>query len=206
MTKLIVALDQEVWQSKKLVRDQLETHDWFKIETETFLQRDGYQFVQELLYEGKKIMLDLKRWATPFTISRLMDILNNELFVDMVTIHGSCIKTAHRLKTRDSLKLLTIYDLTSDIESPMYYQPVPIFDSVVFSVKNAQKLRFLYKGLIFVCPGIRLEDEDKGNHTETFTPAQARAADVDFIVMGSSIYTSSNPRQIVNQIKEELEA
>lgn len=54
------------------------------------------------------------------------------------------------------------------------------------------------------CPGLRDEDEDAGGQEITGTPAEASAANVDFVIAERRITGASDPRYVYTGLRDEL--
>ncbi len=112
---------------------------------------------------------------------------------------------------RGNVNLLGVTVLTSR-EYPGYEQDVLNLaklaqncglQGIVCSVPMAKLLKENIKRLFFVCPGIRL-DETKDDQKQTATPCEAKAAGVDYIVVGRPVIKASAPAQAAEDILREI--
>ena len=76
-------------------------------------------------------------------------------------------------------------------------------DGVVCNLPTIRWLRPTSKH-VFVLPGIRRLGEDHHNHRNIATPAEAKAAGADFIVVGRPILNAPDPVAAVRAIMEEI--
>ena len=78
-------------------------------------------------------------------------------------------------------------------------------DGVVCSPLEAEKVhKKCGAGFVTVTPGVRFEESDKGDQKRVMTPAQARNAGADYIVMGRPITAAADPVAAYNRAKKEF--
>lgn len=224
--KLCVALDlPSAKENLDLVR-KIKEHDvWLKVGLRAFI-RDGYSFLTELksINPNFKIFLDLKLHDIPNTMADAAEEIA-KFGVDMFNVHASAGKIAmtevmERLKEcKQNPIVLAVTALTSfdeenfqaiynqDITSKATQFAKDAFESGIHGVvcsafeSNAIKLD-TSKEFITLCPGIRPFGEAAGDQKRVANINIAQQENVDFIVVGRPIYTSTSPITVVKKILE----
>lgn len=179
---------------------------------------EGPQIVREIKDRGHKIFLDLKLHDIPNTVKKAMAVLSR-LDVDMCNVHasGTCAMMEAALEglTRpDGTRplLIAVTQLTSTSEEVMHgdlliNEPMEKvvmhyalnakragLDGVVCSPLEAAAVHSACgKEFFTVTPGIRFADGDKGDQSRVTTPAKAKEAGSDYIVVGRPITAASDP-------------
>ena len=179
---------------------------------------EGPAIVRELKRRGHKIFLDLKLHDIPNTVKKSMAVLSR-LDVDMCNVHAAgtrAMMTAaiEGLKRADGTRplLIAVTQLTSTdqtqleqellIQKPMadvvasYAKNAAAagLDGVVCSPQEAAKVHDACgKTFLTVTPGIRFADSAAGDQKRIMTPADARAAGSDYIVVGRPITEAADP-------------
>jgi orotidine-5'-phosphate decarboxylase len=199
---------------------------WVKVGLQSYL-RDGKPLIQELSESGKKVFLDLKLHDIPNTMEKALESLA-ELPVGMITLHACagpealarCAKFA--CKFLPEVTLLGVTVLTSTNQQGL--ESIGVKDSIdnqvqrlaslavesglggiVCSPLELPKLRqSLPASTALVTPGIRPAHADAGDQKRIMTPAQAKEAGANFLVIGRPILAASNPENALDQILEEL--
>lgn len=178
-----------------------------KIGLEVYLKY-GQEFIKELAQEFNfKIFLDLKLHDIPNTVASAIKSLQG-LEIDFLTIHLSGGKSMidAALKARDQylpktkiigVSILTSIDETECLEiykeksQQAFLNLIKIASQTKVDgiVCSGNELEFLSKDHCFItiCPGIRLEDDDKGDQKRVMTPQMAIKAGAQYLVMGRSI-------------------
>ncbi|MBP5308924.1 MAG: orotidine-5'-phosphate decarboxylase [Clostridia bacterium] len=190
---------------------------------------EGPQIVREIKKRGHRIFLDLKLHDIPNTVKKTMAVLSG-LDVDMTNVHAAgtvnMMKAAIEGLTRaDGTRplLIAVTQLTSTdqrsmeedlwIEKPMgkvveHYADNARkagLDGVVCSPLEAKTVHALCgNNFITVTPGVRFEENAKGDQKRVMTPAQARAAGSDYIVMGRPITEADDPVKAYSKAKKEF--
>ncbi len=181
----------------------------------------GPAIVKELKNRGHKVFLDLKLHDIPNTVRKSMMVLAG-LGADIVNVHaggtmrmmeaaldGLCEATP---KGKDRPLLIAVTQLTSTdqealeedllIEKPidqvvMHYAlnaKMSNLDGVVCSALEAEKVHNICgDDFLTITPGIRFDDDDKGDQKRVMTPAAAKEIGSDYIVVGRSITKAENP-------------
>lgn len=179
---------------------------------------EGPQIVREIKDRGHKIFLDLKLHDIPNTVKKAMAVLSR-LDVDMCNVHasGTCAMMEAALEglTRpDGTRplLIAVTQLTSTSEEVMHgdlliNEPMEKvvmhyalnakragLDGVVCSPLEAAAVHSACgKEFFTVTPGIRFADGDKGDQSRVTTPAKAKEAGSDYIVVGRPITAAIDP-------------
>jgi len=193
---------------------------------------EGPSIIKKLKDRGHKVFLDLKLHDIPNTVKKSMQVLG-EYGVDIVNVHaGGTIPMMEAAKAGlmngaarfpDKPLLIAVTQLTSTDEATMKRDLLidkPIdevvahyaenskkagLDGVVCSAHEAQKIHELCgKDFITVTPGIRLAGDAVGDQKRVMTPADAKAAGADYIVVGRSITAAENPLAAYQKCCEEF--
>ena len=193
------------------------TKPFVKIGMELFYA-EGPSIVSEIKKRGHRIFLDLKLHDIPNTVKKAMAVLSG-LNVDMCNLHASgtipMMKAALEGLTRtDGSRpiLIAVTQLTSTdqesmekdllIKEPigevvMHYAKnakLAGLDGVVCSPLEAKKVHETCGGdFLTVTPGVRFADGDAGDQKRIMTPAQAKEAGSDYIVVGRPITAAPDP-------------
>ena len=179
---------------------------------------EGPAIVRELKRRGHRIFLDLKLHDIPNTVKKAMAVLSR-LDVDMVNLHaGGAVPMMQAalegLTREDGTRpiLLAVTQLTSTDQETMERDLLiekPMKDVVLHYAENAKKAgcdgvvcspleagsvhERLGKEFLTVTPGVRFQDGDKGDQKRVMTPADAKAAGSDYIVVGRPITAAEDP-------------
>ena len=224
---VILALDVE---DKNRARSVLQATgdrlEWVKIGLQTYL-RDGPDFVREVADSGKKVFLDLKLHDIPNTMCKALESLAS-LPIGMLTLHASagpqalnkCAEIANELMP-DTL-LLAVTVLTSMDEEALSAIGVNVspqdqvdrlanlatesgIGGIVCSPLELTRLRpLLPENVKLVTPGIRPTGAALGDQKRIMTPADARAAGADYLVIGRPILSHEDPAAALEAIQTEL--
>ncbi len=198
--------------------DQFKTSKPFvKIGMELFYGV-GPDIVREIKERGHKVFLDLKLHDIPNTVKKTMAVLSG-LDVDMTNLHAAgtsaMMKAAIEGLTRpDGTRplLIAVTQLTSTDEERMQKElliSAPIDQTVIHYAKNAaasgldgvvcsplesEKVhRACGSSFLTVTPGVRFADGDLGDQKRVMTPANAKLAGSDYIVVGRPITAAPDP-------------
>lgn len=182
---------------------------------------EGPQIVKTLKERGHRVFLDLKLHDIPNTVKKSMQVLG-EYGVDMVNVHAAggieMMKAAKQglmlgaARYADKPKLIAVTQLTSTDEETMQRELLiekPLrdvvrqyalnareagLDGVVCSAHEAADIHEACgSDFLTVTPGIRLAGDSKGDQKRVMTPADAKAAGSDYIVVGRSITAEAKP-------------
>ena len=195
----------------------LERKPFLKIGMELYYA-EGPDIVREIKRRGHRIFLDLKLHDIPNTVKKAMAVLSR-LDADIVNLHAAGTAQMMRaalegLTREDGTRplLIAVTQLTSTdqealerdllIERPMdevvmHYARTAAeagLDGVVCSPLEAEKVHGVCGAdFLTVTPGIRFADGDRGDQKRVMTPADAKAAGSDYIVVGRPITAAEDP-------------
>ena len=228
---VIIACDFDSAEKTLAFLDQFKGKKPFvKIGMELFYSA-GPSIVQEIKKRGHKIFLDLKLHDIPNTVKKSMAVLSN-LGADICNLHAAgttaMMKAALEGLTRpDGTRplLIAVTQLTSTDEETMKRDLLidkPIaevvehyalnarnagLDGVVCSPLEANAVhKACGENFLTITPGVRFADGDVGDQKRVMTPAQARKAGSDYIVVGRPITAAENPVAAYERcLKEFLE-
>jgi orotidine-5'-phosphate decarboxylase len=215
---VIVACDfagaKQTFEFLDLFRD---AKPFVKIGMELFYA-EGPSIVREIKARGHKIFLDLKLHDIPNTVKKTMAVLSS-LDVDITNLHaGGTVKMMEAalegLTRPDGTRplLIAVTQLTSTdqealendllIKEPMENVVMHYalsakkagLDGVVCSPLEAEKVHSVCgKSFLTVTPGVRFADGQAGDQKRIMTPAQAKIAGSDYIVVGRPITAAPDP-------------
>ena len=217
---VIIALDFPSAQEVFAFLDKFDGEQrkpFVKIGMELFYA-EGAAVVREVKRRGHKVFLDLKLHDIPNTVKRSMAVLS-ALDADMCNLHAgggiAMMKAALEGLTRaDGTRplLIAVTQLTSTGEEVMHRElwiDRPLdqtvmhyasnaasagLDGVVCSPLEAGKVHSVCgKDFLTVTPGIRFDDESKGDQVRVTTPAKARELGSDYIVVGRPVTAAADP-------------
>lgn len=179
---------------------------------------EGPDIVRTLKQRGHRVFLDLKLHDIPNTVKRAMQVLSH-LEIDMVNVHAAGAATMMQaalegLRRPDGTRplLIAVTQLTSTdqtimerdllIEKPIdavvsHYAKTAKsagLDGVVCSPLEAQGVhKSCGADFLTVTPGVRFAGGEHADQKRVMTPAQARLAGSDYIVVGRPITAASDP-------------
>ena len=179
---------------------------------------EGPSIVRELKARGHQVFLDLKLHDIPNTVKKSMAVLSG-LGADIINLHAAgtraMMEAALEGLTRpDGTRplLIAVTQLTSTSEERMreellmdrpmdkvvlsYAQNAKAagLDGVVCAPREAGKVHMACGAdFLTVTPGIRFADGDKGDQVRVMTPADAKIAGSDYIVVGRPITEALDP-------------
>ncbi len=179
---------------------------------------EGPQIVREIRKRGHKIFLDLKLHDIPNTVKKSMSVLR-DLDVDICNLHASgtvkMMEAALEGLTRpDGTRplLIAVTQLTSTdqeaLENDLWIRE-PMAEVVMHYAQNARKAgldgvvcspleaakvhEVCGREFLTVTPGVRFADGDRGDQKRVMTPAEAKKAGSDYIVVGRPITAAEDP-------------
>ncbi len=230
--EVIVALDfPEVGEAFALV-DHLPEGTWYKVGLELFT-RGGPAVVERLVNDGRRVFLDLKLHDIPNTVAGAVRAAG-ALGVELLTVHGAggeamlraAAEAARSSVAADErrLRLLAITVLTSLDDAALSAVMGPGagveetagrlaglaresgVDGAVCSVNEARAVRVACgDDFLIVTPGIRLPGQSADDQRRVATPAVARAAGADYLVVGRSITGAADPAAALEAIRAATE-
>ncbi|WP_172731362.1 orotidine-5'-phosphate decarboxylase [Pluralibacter gergoviae] len=225
---VVVALDYRDKDSALAFVDRIEPRDCrLKVGKEMFT-RFGPGFVQALQQRGFEVFLDLKFHDIPNTAAHAVAAAA-DLGVWMVNVHasgGARMMTAAREALlpfgKDAPLLIAVTVLTSMEASDLQDLGVTLspadyalrlaaltqrcgLDGVVCSAQEAVRMK-QERGQVFrlVTPGIRPAGSEAGDQRRIMTPRDAKAAGVDYMVIGRPVTQSADPAQTLRDINASL--
>lgn len=220
--RIIFALDVQDPQTAHQWIDRLESHiGFYKIGFELFLG-GGLPLVKEVIARGHKVMLDLKLYDVPATVSRTLAQLSG-LGISFATIHGDRAIIQAAAQVKSDVGLLAVTVLTSldqqgvqEIGMTEPLQEVVMKKAqlavsngcagVVASPREAQMLRTLIGDNAFiVSPGIRPDDSAEDDQKRTMSVTDAVTAGVDYLVIGRPIRDADDPLQMAKRIQQQID-
>jgi orotidine-5'-phosphate decarboxylase len=181
----------------------------------------GPGIITTLKERGHKVFLDLKLHDIPNTVKKTMTVLG-AYGVNMVNVHAAggiaMMKAAQEglmlgaARFRDKPQLIAVTQLTSTDEETMRRELLidkPLAEVVRQYALNAKEAglagvvcsaheaadihEFCGPDFITVTPGIRLAGDSAGDQKRVMTPADAKTAGADYIVVGRSITGEAKP-------------
>jgi orotidine-5'-phosphate decarboxylase len=179
---------------------------------------EGPAIVREIKARGHRIFLDLKLHDIPNTVRKAMRVLSG-LDVDMVNVHAAGTVAMMRAALEGLVRpdgtrplLVAVTQLTSTSEETMRQElliKAGINDTIVKYAQNARdagldgvvcsplEARLVKQacgpGFLTVTPGIRFADAAADDQVRITTPALAREAGSDFIVVGRPVTAAPDP-------------
>ena len=204
---------------------------YVKIGMELFYA-EGPDMIRQLKARGHKVFLDLKLHDIPNTVKKSMQVIGG-YGVDMVNVHASggvaMMKAAKEglllgaARFADKPKLIAVTQLTSTDEETLHNQLLidrPMdevvkkyalnarkagLDGVVCSAFEAAEIHEACGAdFLTVTPGIRFAEGSNDDQKRVMTPAQAKLAGSDYIVVGRPITAADKPFEAYARCKEEF--
>ena len=178
----------------------------------------GPEIVREIKKRGHKVFLDLKLHDIPNTVKKSMAVLSS-LGADICNLHAAGTTAMMRaalegLTRPDGTRplLIAVTQLTSTDEETMRRDLLidrPMAEVVSHYAMNAKEAGLdgvvcspleaaavherCGASFLTVTPGVRFADGDKGDQKRVMTPADARKAGSDYIVVGRPITAAPDP-------------
>ena len=229
--EVIVALDYPDPEAAFDLVDRLPPGTWYKVGLELFT-RSGPAVVHRLVEEGRHVFLDLKLHDIPNTVvgaARAAAAMG----VRLLTLHASGGEAMLRAaadavleeneRSASDTRLLAITVLTSLDDAGLASIMGPGagvehsvgrlaglaresgVHGVVSSVAECRAIKLACgQDFLVVTPGIRLAGEGAEDQKRVATPAVARAAGADFLVVGRSITRADDPAAALEHIRTAL--
>ena len=178
----------------------------------------GPCIVREIKSRGHKVFLDLKLHDIPNTVRKSMAVLA-ALGADILNLHAAGTSAMMRaaiegLTRTDGTRplLIAVTQLTSTDENALHNELLiekPMEDVVMSYALNAKDSGLdgvvcspleasavheaCGENFLTVTPGVRFAEGEKGDQKRVMTPAEARKAGSDYIVMGRPITAAADP-------------
>lgn len=204
---------------------------YVKIGMELFYA-EGPEMIKLLKDRGHKVFLDLKLHDIPNTVKKTMQVLG-AYGVDMVNVHAAggvaMMKAAKEglmlgaARFADKPKLIAVTQLTSTDEETLHNELLinkPMdevvrqyalnakeagLDGVVCSAFEAAEIHEACGAdFLTVTPGIRFADNSADDQRRVMSPAQAKEAGSDFIVVGRPVTAAEKPIEAYTRCKNEF--
>ena len=199
-----------------------------KIGMELFYS-EGPSIVREIKEKGHRVFLDLKLHDIPNTVKKAMAVLSG-LNIDICNVHAAgttAMMTAalEGLTRPDGSRplLIAVTQLTSTDQASMERDLLirePMEDVVMHyaeTAKNAgldgvvcspQESAAVHsrcgKNFLTVTPGVRFAGGDAGDQRRVMTPAAAKLAGSDYIVVGRPITAAADPEEAYLRCVEDF--
>ncbi len=193
---------------------------------------EGPSIIKTLKARGHRVFLDLKLHDIPNTVKKAMIVLG-EYGVDMVNVHAAggfeMMKAAKEglmlgaARYADKPKLIAVTQLTSTDDDMLHDQLLidkPMdevvrqyalnarkagLDGVVCSAFEAAEIHNACgDDFITVTPGIRFKDNAADDQKRIMSPAEAREAGSDYIVVGRPVTAAEKPYEAYARCREEF--
>ncbi len=225
--EVILALDVDNRkQAEKIIQATGDKLQWVKVGLQSYL-RDGADLVRTIADSGKKVFLDLKLHDIPNTMAKAIESLS-ELPIGMLTLHAHageealqrCAQTGKEVLPETLILAVTV--LTSMDQSALNAVGVrsPVLEQVerlarlatqsevggiVCSPHELVHLRTcLSPETKMITPGIRPAGSDLGDQRRIMTPAEAKLAGADYLVIGRPILAAKAPGLALDSILAEI--
>jgi len=223
--RIIFALDCASPEEAKKWVEQLDGKiKFFKVGLQLFLA-GWWPVIDHIVDRGNKVMVDLKFFDIPETVSLAVQQLTNRR-VTFATIHGNDPIIRAAVQHKGGLKILAVTVLTSFDESDMKDMGFTgkvedlVFmrarkaielgcDGIVSSALETKKLRSgIQRNYLVVTPGIRpglnidtIQDDDQ---KRIATAKEAIRNGSDYVVIGRPISKAADPLAKVEEIQREI--
>ncbi len=194
---------------------------WIKIGLELFCA-EGPAIVRAYTARGLAVMLDLKLHDIPETVARAAARVA-ELGAGLLTVHagGGRAMLEAAVKAAGQTKILAVTVLTSldDADLAQIGAIGPVGElvmrraelamragcaGVVASPHEVAAVRSVAPDLLVVTPGVRPAGAATGDQKRVMTPAEARAAGADLVVVGRPLRDAADPAAAARAIVAEL--
>lgn len=227
MSKTIIACDFSEKQQLNQLLSQFNEPIYVKLGMEV-IYRFGLDLIKEVKHANHKIFLDLKLHDIPNTVYGAIKNLA-KLDVDMINVHAAggiaMMKAAKQAinEINPNIKCIAVTQLTSidqqALENELHIhanlQDIVVeyalnakeagLDGVVCSVHEVQAIhRACGKDFLCVTPGIRL-DNNVQDQKRVATPEYAKECGSNYIVVGRSITSSTDPKATFQQIETVMQ-
>lgn len=221
--KLIVGLDvNTIKKAEDLIYTLSPAVKFFKIGHQLAFT-GGLELAKDLIKDGKKVFLDLKLLDIDNTIFKAVENII-DLNIDMLTLHAypNAMRAAVQAAKNSKLCLLGVTVLTSmdsqDLQEAGYNQTLQELvlkralqakecgmGGIVCSALEANLVRNIVgKDMAIVTPGIRLQEESKGDQKRVVTPQDAIKFGASHLVVGRPIIEAESPLENAVAILEKI--
>ena len=229
--EVIVALDYPDPETAFELVERLPEGTWYKVGLELFT-RAGPPVVRRLVDEGRHVFLDLKLHDIPNTVAGATRAAA-AMGVRLLTLHASGGEAMLRaaadavleenptsggdtrllaitvLTSLDDASLSSVMGEGSGVERAVGRLAGLARESgvhgVVSSVGECRAVKLACgPDFLVVTPGIRLSGEGAQDQKRVATPAVAKSAGADFLVVGRSITRAEDPSAALERIRAEV--
>jgi orotidine-5'-phosphate decarboxylase len=225
--RLIVALDlPDAVRARAMVDRLAGKVGMLKVGSQLFTAA-GPDFVREIVARGEKVFLDLKYHDIPHTVAGSVSGAS-QLGVSLMTVHAlggaEMLQAAVGALPAMGVRLLAVTVLTSHDEESL--GALGMTGSLADSVRRLARLALdagadgviasphevahvreaCGPDFLIVTPGIRPAGSARGDQARAATPAAARAAGADYLVVGRPVLEASDPAAAVAAIVREISA
>jgi orotidine-5'-phosphate decarboxylase len=221
--RLIAALDVPDRVAADAFVDRLAgVPSWYKLGLELFCA-EGPRMVADYTAAGRAVMLDLKLHDIPETVARAVARVA-ALGAGLLTVHAGGGRAMLRaaVEAAGATRVLAVTVLTSldaadlaDVGASGTPAELVVTRArlaiaagchgVVSSPHEAAAIRAIAPpGFLVVTPGVRPADSSRSDQKRVTTPAQARAAGADLVVVGRPLRDAANPAAAARAIVAEL--
>ncbi|MBI1318698.1 MAG: orotidine-5'-phosphate decarboxylase [Candidatus Hydrogenedens sp.] len=224
-TELITALDVPTREEALAAVERCGRCAWFKVGLQLYT-RYGPDIAHAVRQAGKQLFLDLKFHDIPNTVKHAVES-SIALDAGLLTIHASggraMIAAAREAAEGTNTRILAVTVLTSISEAALRGE-VGMPETPEQAVRRLASLAVdsgahgivcspleitavreaVGPDALIVTPGIRPAWAAANDQARIMTPADARAAGADYIVVGRPILGHENPAEAVDLIQDEL--
>ncbi|HSD90101.1 MAG TPA: orotidine-5'-phosphate decarboxylase [Kofleriaceae bacterium] len=221
--RLIAALDTPTRaDADALVGKLASVPSWVKIGLELFCA-EGPSIVRDYSARGLSVMLDLKLHDIPETVARATARVAS-LGAGLLTVHagGGKAMLEAAVKNAGEMRVLAVTVLTSldDADLAEIGAQGPVSELVKRRAELAARAgchgivasphevtsvrRVVPSEFLIVTPGVRPSGAAAGDQKRVTTPAQARAAGADLVVVGRPLRDAADPAAAARDIVAEL--
>lgn len=222
--RLIAALDAPSRVDADALLERLGgVPSWYKLGLELFCA-EGPSIVSDITARGRAVMLDLKLHDIPETVARATTRVAS-LGAGLLTVHadgGRAMLEAAVQAAGPSLCVLAVTVLTSLDEADLTAVGArgPLTELVTLRAKLAAEAgcagvvasphevaairAVVPAGFLIVTPGVRPAGSAAGDQKRVMTPAQARAAGSDLVVVGRPLRDAPDPAAAARAVVSEL--
>lgn len=231
--EVIVALDYADPASAFDLVTRLPEDTWYKVGLELFT-RAGPSVVERLVGDGRHVFLDLKLHDIPNTVAgaaRAAAALGPRLLTVHASGGEAMLRAAaeavsevakddlHPYRTR-LLAITVLTSLDKESLSAIIGRDAEVgetvgrlaglaresgVDGVVSSVAECRAVKIACgTEFLVVTPGIRLAGQGAQDQRRIATPAVARAAGADYLVVGRAVTAAADPLAALRRVREEV--
>ena len=190
---IFFALDGKSLKEFEKQLDILKDHIYgVKVGLELFTS-EGPSCVEQLKSDGWVVFLDLKLHDIPNTVGQAATSVSN-IGADYLTLHISSGQEALSEAVNKKSKDLNLLGVSSALTSKAVDSNL---EGVICPASEIANTTNLFD--LIVTPGIRLENDLRGDQKNITTPKKAIELGAKYIVMGRSI--KNNPSMVINELE-----